>query len=154
MRHGQAPSLMSRESPVSELKKWVCVSSSRAQTTSPTLRTNPLAVRARSNWWPMLQIDDVVGAKWLDDMRLDRDMAGRLLARHHHAFRTHADGQIRLGIFRRHDARMQLGGKAERAVAIAELRRVASPSTSTRALMMFMTGLPMNWATKRFAGLR
>ena len=41
-----------------------------------------------------LQVDDVVGAERLDDMRLDREVAGGRLARDEHAFRPDAERQI------------------------------------------------------------
>ena len=56
-------------------KKCVRASSSARQTASPWLRTNWLAVRARSTASPT-EIDDVVGTERLDDVRLDRDVAG------------------------------------------------------------------------------
>src|SRR5687768_8140097 len=55
-----------------------------------------------------LEVDDVVGAERLDDVRLDRHEAGRVLPADHDAFGPDPDGEIGLGIACRSDARAEL----------------------------------------------
>ena len=73
----------------------------RADTVSPGLATKPLLVRARSICVADLQIDDVVGAERLDDLRLDRQEAVGRLVRDQHAFRPDAERQLPLPALRR-----------------------------------------------------
>ena len=60
-----------------------------------------------------LQVDDVVGAERLDDVRLDRQVAVGGVAADQHAFRADAERQIAVGALCRRACRAALAGKAK-----------------------------------------
>ena len=139
--------------PACRVEEMRLAGSIRAQTWSPALPTKPERGAGAQHLRADLQVDDVVGAERLDDVRLDRQVAGRRLVRDQHALRPDAERQL---------ARRRLAVRACRAARRGNAKPSAAPSTVTArrrpcsrdtvASAMFMTGLPTNCATNRLAG--
>ena len=124
-----------------------------AQTRSPAASTIAALGARPQHLLADLEVDDVVGAERLDDVRLDRQVAVGGSWRDQHAFRPDAERQIAVGGACAPSLPQQFAGEGEAfGCTVDGDARAAAVWPRPTPLTMFITGLPTNWATNRLAG--
>src|ERR1700682_5616730 len=106
--------------PVPALKKWVWVSSSFAHTGSSAPRHETAGGAGAQELVADLEVDDVVGAERLDDVRLDRNVAGARFARDQDRLRADAKRELAVPLTGRRDPLRQCRRKVEGDAVVAD----------------------------------